>query len=83
MEQGILLVRARVLGARLFVSDCKSSCNTEKFRFSAEFIEVRRRALDILVNRITAHPQLRLSEDLKNFLQADEEVWVGLQYYLT
>lgn len=49
----------------------------EKFRFSAEFVEVRRRALDVFLNRIAAHPQLRMSEDLKNFLQADEEIWVG------
>jgi sorting nexin-1/2 len=27
------------------------------------------------MNRIATHPQLRMSEDLKNFLQADEEVW--------
>jgi len=47
----------------------------EKFRFSAEFVEVRRRALDVFLNRIAAHPQLRMSEDLKNFLQADEEIW--------
>ncbi|CAK9212384.1 unnamed protein product [Sphagnum jensenii] len=45
----------------------------EKFRFSAEFIEVRRRALDVFMNRIATHPQLHMSEDLKNFLQADEE----------
>jgi sorting nexin-1/2 len=47
----------------------------EKFRFTAEFIEVRRKALDVFLNRVTAHPELRKSEDLKNFLQADEEVW--------
>jgi sorting nexin-1/2 len=51
--------------------------DAEKFRFSAEFVEVRRRALDVFLNRIAAHPQLRMSEDLKNFLQADEEIWVG------
>eukprot|EP01018_Ginkgo_biloba_P010528 Gb_16176 [translate_table: standard] len=45
----------------------------EKFRFSAEFIELRRRGLDVFVNRIASHPQLRQSEDLQNFLQADEE----------
>lgn len=51
--------------------------NAEKFRFTAEFIEVRRKALDVFLNRVTAHPELRKSEDLKNFLQADEEIWVG------
>ncbi|XP_024527007.1 sorting nexin 1 isoform X1 [Selaginella moellendorffii] len=48
----------------------------EKFRFSAEFIEVRRRALDVFLNRIAAHPILRQSDDLKSFLQADEDSWV-------
>ena len=46
----------------------------EKFRFSAEFIEMRRAALDIFVNRIASHPELQQSEDLRTFLQADEEV---------
>lgn len=46
----------------------------EKFRFSAEFIEMRRQGLDIFVNRIASHPELRQSDDLRLFLQADEEV---------
>lgn len=54
------------------------TCNAEKFRFTAEFIEVRRKALDVFLKRVTAHPELRKSEDLKNFLQADEEIWVGV-----
>ena len=48
--------------------------NAEKFRFSAEFIEMRRQALDIFVNRIASHHELQQSEDLRTFLQADEEV---------
>ena len=47
---------------------------SEKFRFSAEFIEMRRQALDIFINRIASHPQLKQSEDLRTFLQEDEEV---------
>lgn len=46
----------------------------EKFRFSAEFIEMRRQALDVFVNRIASHHELQQSEDLRTFLQADEEV---------
>lgn len=46
----------------------------EKFRFSAEFIEMRRQALDVFVNRIASHNELQQSEDLRTFLQADEEV---------
>jgi hypothetical protein len=44
-----------------------------------EFIEVRRKALDMFLNRVAAHPELRKSKDLKNFLQVDEEVWASLQ----
>jgi sorting nexin-1/2 len=48
--------------------------NAEKFRFSAEFIEMRRQGLDIFVNRTASHQELQHSEDLRTFLQADEEV---------
>lgn len=51
-----------------------SLSNAEKFRFSAEFIEMRRQALDVFVNRIASHHELQQSEDLRTFLQADEEV---------
>lgn len=48
--------------------------NAEKFRFSAEFIEMRRQGLDVFVNRIASHPVLRKSEDLRTFLLEEEEV---------
>lgn len=35
---------------------------------------MRRQALDIFVNRIASHHELQQSEDLRTFLQADEEV---------
>lgn len=47
---------------------------TEKFRFSTEFIEMRCQALDSFINRIALHHDLQQSEDLRTFLQADEEV---------
>eukprot|EP00850_Spirogloea_muscicola_P000578 SM000002S05658 [mRNA] locus=s2:1447387:1458351:+ [translate_table: standard] len=47
----------------------------EKFRFSADFIEGRRRALDAFMGRLAAHPRLRRSPDLQLFLQASEDVW--------
>lgn len=47
----------------------------EKFRFSADFIEARRRALNSFLNRVAAHPQLRFSTDLQLFLEASEDVW--------
>lgn len=56
-----------------FLSDFSPS-NAEKFRFSAEFIELRRQGLDVFVNRVASHHDLQQSEDLRTFLQADEEV---------
>lgn len=50
------------------------SVSTEKFRFSAEFIEMRCQALHVFINRIASHPDLKQSEDLRTFLQEDEEV---------
>eukprot|EP00271_Cylindrocystis_brebissonii_P008877 TRINITY_DN23402_c0_g1_i1.p1 TRINITY_DN23402_c0_g1~~TRINITY_DN23402_c0_g1_i1.p1 ORF type:complete len:420 (+),score=73.84 TRINITY_DN23402_c0_g1_i1:294-1553(+) len=47
----------------------------EKFRFSADFIEARRRALEKLMNRLAEHPQLRFSADLQSFLEANEATW--------
>ena len=35
---------------------------------------MRRQALDLFVNRIASHNELQQSEDLRTFLQADEEV---------
>lgn len=35
---------------------------------------MRRQALDVFVNRIASHHELQQSEDLRTFLQADEEV---------
>ncbi|KAK4392050.1 Sorting nexin 1, partial [Sesamum angolense] len=47
--------------------------STVEFRFSAEFIEMRRQALDVFVNRIASHHELRQSDDLRTFLQVDEQ----------
>ncbi|KAL9256057.1 Sorting nexin 1-like protein [Drosera capensis] len=57
----------------VFIPPLPEKSAVEKFRFSVEFIEMRRQALDIFVNRIASHPELRLSDDLRLFLQADEE----------
>ncbi|CAN6439178.1 unnamed protein product [Victoria cruziana] len=57
----------------IFIPPLPEKSAVEKFRFSAEFIELRRRALDIFVNRIASHPQLQQSEDLRIFLQEDED----------
>jgi sorting nexin-1/2 len=58
----------------IFIPPLPEKNAVEKFRFSKEFIELRRQALDLFVNRIASHPELKQSGDLKIFLQADEEV---------
>ncbi|TYI32780.1 hypothetical protein ES332_A04G086800v1 [Gossypium tomentosum] len=57
----------------IFVPPLPEKSAVEKFRFSAEFIEIRRQALDVFVNRIASHNELQQSEDFRTFLQADEE----------
>lgn len=57
----------------IFIPPLPEKSAVEKFRFSAEFIELRRRGLDVFINRIASHSQLQHSEDLKHFLQAEEE----------
>ncbi|PIA59189.1 hypothetical protein AQUCO_00400217v1 [Aquilegia coerulea] len=57
----------------IFIPPLPEKSAVEKFRFSAEFIEMRRQALDVFVNRIASHPELQKSDDLRTFLQAEEE----------
>lgn len=47
----------------------------QKYQMTAEFIEQRRKALQVYVNRVAAHPTLEGSTVLQNFLEASEEDW--------
>ncbi|XP_048225923.1 sorting nexin 1 isoform X2 [Ricinus communis] len=67
----------------VFIPPLPEKSAVEKFRFSAEFIEMRRQALDIFVNRIASHHELQQSEDLRTFLEADEETMERLRAYET
>ncbi|KAJ0967952.1 hypothetical protein J5N97_024869 [Dioscorea zingiberensis] len=57
----------------IFIPPLPEKSTVEKFRFSAEFIEMRCQALNVFINRIASHPDLKQSEDLRTFLQEDEE----------
>ncbi|CAD7702434.1 unnamed protein product [Ostreobium quekettii] len=48
----------------------------QKYQMSTEFIEQRRRGLQIFVNRVAAHPKLKYSNELQLFLEATEDVWM-------
>ncbi|XVF07627.1 hypothetical protein REPUB_Repub06bG0155500 [Reevesia pubescens] len=63
----------------IFIPPLPEKSAVEKFRFSAEFIEMRRQALDVFVNRIASHNELQQSDDLRTFLQADEETMERLR----
>ncbi|KAI4300508.1 hypothetical protein L6164_033878 [Bauhinia variegata] len=67
----------------IFIPPIPEKSAVEKFRFSAEFIEMRRQALDIFINRVASHHELQQSEDLRTFLQADEETMERLRSYET
>jgi sorting nexin-1/2 len=47
----------------------------QKYQMTAEFIEQRRQALQVYVNRVAAHPALEGSTVLQHFLEASEEDW--------
>ncbi|PNH00419.1 Sorting nexin 1, partial [Tetrabaena socialis] len=48
----------------------------QKYQMATEFIDQRRRALQVFVNRVACHPTLKDSKELETFLQADEEQWM-------
>lgn len=47
----------------------------QKFQMSTDFIEQRRRALQLFINKIAAHPVLRDSRELQTFLESSEDEW--------
>ncbi|XP_020593764.1 LOW QUALITY PROTEIN: sorting nexin 1 [Phalaenopsis equestris] len=57
----------------IFIPPLPEKSAVEKFRFSAEFIDMRRQALDVFINRVASHAVLKQSEDLRIFLQDNEE----------
>ncbi|GKV38898.1 hypothetical protein SLEP1_g46753 [Rubroshorea leprosula] len=67
----------------IFIPPLPEKSAVEKFRFSAEFIETRRQGLNSFVNRIASHHELHQSEDLRTFLQSDEETMQRLRSYET
>ena len=44
---------------------------------------MRRQGLDIFINRIAAHHELQQSDDLRTFLQADEEVMINFERFIS
>lgn len=47
----------------------------QKYQMSTEFIESRRKALQVFINRVCAHETLSDAQELQLFLEAQEDVW--------
>lgn len=47
----------------------------QKYQMSTEFIESRRKALQVFINRVCAHESLANAPELQLFLEATEDVW--------
>jgi len=45
----------------------------QKFTMGSDFIEERRRALQVFVNRVAAHPVLKASREVQRFLESNED----------
>eukprot|EP00210_Caulerpa_lentillifera_P001766 g1696.t1 len=47
----------------------------QKYQMSTEFIETRRRALQVFINRVCSHELLQRSQELQWFLEEPEDSW--------
>lgn len=48
----------------------------QKYQMATEFIDTRRRALQVFLNRVASHPTLKESAELRTFLTATDEAWM-------
>lgn len=63
------------------VPPCPEKNMQEKFRLSSEFIETRRQALEVFINKVVSHRLLKHSDSLRLFLEADESQWAPQQAF--
>eukprot|EP01024_Parvocaulis_polyphysoides_P016854 TRINITY_DN17476_c0_g1_i2.p1 TRINITY_DN17476_c0_g1~~TRINITY_DN17476_c0_g1_i2.p1 ORF type:complete len:201 (+),score=32.87 TRINITY_DN17476_c0_g1_i2:90-692(+) len=47
----------------------------QKYKYNQEFIEKRRRALQVYINRVANHPELYKTKEVQLFLEASEQDW--------
>jgi sorting nexin-1/2 len=59
----------------VIVPPCPEKNQLEKFRKSGAFIEQRRQALEVFINRVCSHRIIKHSDLLRMFLEADETTW--------
>ncbi|PNW82491.1 hypothetical protein CHLRE_06g281050v5 [Chlamydomonas reinhardtii] len=60
----------------LIVPPLPEKSAVQKYQMSTDFIDQRRRALQVFVTRVACHPVLKDSRELNTFLQANEEAWM-------
>jgi sorting nexin-1/2 len=59
----------------VIVPPCPEKNQLENFRKSGTFIEQRRQALEVFINKVCSHRILKHSDLLRMFLEADETAW--------
>jgi sorting nexin-1/2 len=57
------------------VPPCPEKNQLQKLRKTPDFIESRRQALEVFVNKLCSHRILRHADLLRMFLEADEPTW--------
>jgi sorting nexin-1/2 len=74
-EFHLLFVKLRAEFPGVVVPPCPEKNQLETFRKTSAFIESRRQALEVFVNKLCRHRVLRHAELLQVFLEADETAW--------
>lgn len=74
-EFHLLFSKLRAAFPGVVVPPCPEKNQLETFRKNAAFIEARRQALEVFVNKLCAHRVLRHSDLLRTFLEAEETAW--------
>lgn len=74
-EFHMLFVKLQEEFPGVIVPPCPEKNQLGGFRKSSAFIEQRRQALEVFINKVCGHRLLKHSELLQQFLEADETSW--------
>ena len=72
----LLFRKLRAESPGIVVPPCPEKNQLQKLRKTPDFIEARRQALEVFVNKVCSHRLLKHSELLRKFLEADETTWL-------
>ena len=74
-EFHMLFRKLRIENPGTVVPPCPEKAAIQRLRNTAHFIECRRQALEVFINKVCAHRVLKHSDMLRTFLEADETTW--------